>query len=261
VRVFKGRKEKFLNALFMSRKFKDLYDTNCAKLWAGKLSTVCSNFETEKFIYFLKKNLAGKELFARQNVFVDAFETYLGENYPKNIGIFSKLLGPKLEKSKGMFKEGWWLWPLGRYVERHGLENPQVSLGFIYELTQRFTGEFAIRPLIAANPKETMKVMEEWSRDPSVHVRRLSSEGLRTRLPWAQKSFAALKEFKLYKTILSNLKEDPDRFVQKSVANNLNDLFKDDPDKAWEIIEEWESGPCSRETLWIIKHATRNQNE
>ncbi len=53
-----------------------------------------------------------------------------------------------------MFREGWWLWPLGRYVEKNGDIDFSVSMDFIYELTKRFTGEFAIRPLIKKYPKK-----------------------------------------------------------------------------------------------------------
>ncbi|MCC5815447.1 MAG: DNA alkylation repair protein [Leptospira sp.] len=242
----------------MAKKLKDYYDLECAKLWAEKLLSVHKKFDSKGFIIFLKKNLEDNEFLGRQDVFVEAFEIHLGVDYSKNINTFSKLLGPKLDKSEGMFTEGWWLWPVGRYVEKHGLQNVPTSLDFIYELTQRFTGEFAIRPLISADPKKTMKIIEKWSRDKSVHVRRLSSEGLRTRLPWATKSFAALEEFALFKKILTNLKDDPDKFVQKSVGNNINDLFKDHPDKAWEIIREWESDHPSKHTLWIIKHGKRS---
>jgi 3-methyladenine DNA glycosylase AlkC len=55
-----------------------------------------------------------------------------------------------------MFTEGWWLWPVGRYVEKHGIDNTGISFSFIKELTKRFTGEYAIRPLLANKTKETV---------------------------------------------------------------------------------------------------------
>ncbi len=68
----------------------------------------------------------------------------------------------------------------------------------------------------------------------------------------------ALEEFDSYKAILSNLKNDKERFVQKSVGNNLNDLMKEDPEKAHQIIGEWEKDKPGKETKWIIKHGMRN---
>ena len=100
--------------------------------------------------------------------------------------------------------------------------------------------------------------MLKWSKDKNVHVRRLASEGLRIRLPWAKKSFSALEELELYKKILSNLKNDKEKFVQKSVGNNLNDLMKDFPEIANGIIGEWEIDNPGKETLWIINHGKRS---
>jgi 3-methyladenine DNA glycosylase AlkC len=63
----------------------------------------------------------------------------------------------------------------------------KISLNFIKELTKRFTGEYAIRPLLATKPKETIKTTVKWSKDENVHVRRLASEGVRISLPWSKK--------------------------------------------------------------------------
>jgi 3-methyladenine DNA glycosylase AlkC len=193
------------------------------------------------------------------DVFVDAFELYLPKEYEMNINIFEKILGPELQQETGMFSEGWWLWPIGKYVERHGLENVKLSLNFIKELTKRFTGEYAIRTLLANNPKETMRVMLKWSKDENVHVRRLASEGVRICLPWSKKLYAAINEFENYKALLTNLKNDKSKFVQKSVGNNLNDLYKEFPEKANEIIQEWKKEHLSKETLWIINHGLRSK--
>ena len=179
-------------------------------------------------------------------------------SYSGNIKLFSQILGDELETTEGMFIYGWWLWPVGRYVQRHGLENYDASINFIYEMTKRFTGEFAIRALLEAHPKKTIRKMTKWSKDNNVHVRRLSSEGVRIKLPWAKKLSVALDEFEEFKKILTNLKNDEEKFVQKSVGNNLNDLMKEAPDKAYEIIDEWERDNPSKETLWIIKHGKRS---
>ena len=98
-----------------------------------------------------------------------------------------------------------------------------------------------------------------WTKDKSVHVRRLASEGVRTRLPWSPKLYAALEEFERYTEILTNLKDDPEKFVQKSVGTNLNDLFKDAPEKAEFIIEKWRASGTGKAQEWIIKHGMRNR--
>ncbi|MDR2425484.1 MAG: hypothetical protein LBD59_12350 [Prevotellaceae bacterium] len=68
----------------------------------------------------------------------------------------------------------------------------------------------------------------------------------------------AINEFENYKIILTNLRNDKSKFVQKSVGNNLNDLYKEFPEKANEIINEWKTEPLSKETTWIINHGLRS---
>jgi hypothetical protein len=45
---------------------------------------------------------------------------------------------------------GWILWPVGEFVARRGLDQPERALATLHALTQRFTAEFAIRPFIVA---------------------------------------------------------------------------------------------------------------
>ena len=180
-------------------------------------------------------------------------------NYAQKIEAFLNMLGPELAQPEGMFQLGWWLWPVGRYVERYGNEDWRLSLSFLKELTKRFTGEFAIRPLLRAHPGEVMDELIKWTADENVHVRRLASEGVRIRLPWSQKLLTALEEFERYTILLTNLKDDPERFVQKSVGNNLNDLYKEAPQKADFLIAQWEKSGQSKAQQWIIKHGRRNQ--
>lgn len=217
------------------------------------------DFNENAFCHSLIGRLDDKELFARFDCIVDAMQTSMGGDYSKNIQAFFNMLGPELEQSEGMFNFGWWLWPIGRYVERYGNENWILSLAFLKELTKRFTGEYAIRPLLQEHPKEVMDELIEWTTDKNVHVRRLASEGVRIRLPWSQKLFVALDEFERYTTILTRLKDDQEKFIQKSVGNNLNDLYKYAPEKADFIISEWEKTGRSKAQDWIIKHGRRNQ--
>ena len=242
----------------MAKKFKDYYDIECAVLLADKIKAVRPEFKSKSFITMLKDELENKEFLQRQDAFVKAFEVYLPNDYEVIVSIFRQILGPELETTTGMFATGWWLWPVGRYIEHHGIKDFQISITFIYELTKRFTGEFAIRPIIDKWPVEAITVIKGWSKDSNVHVRRLASEGLRIRLPWAKKSIVVLDYFDDYKVVLSNLKSDPEKFVQKSVGNNINDLVKECPDKAKEIITAWQEDNPTKETLWIIKHGLRS---
>ena len=240
-------------------KHKDWYDDNYILDLSSKIHSALPSFDRKAFCDGLIGSLDDKELFARFDSIADVMEKTLESDYSRNIQAFFDILGPEWPKSGGMLNYGYWLWPISRYVERHGNENWSLSLAFLKELTKRFTGEYAIRPLLREHPKEVMDGLITWTSDANVHVRRLASEGVRTRLPWSEKLLVALDEFERYTTILTNLKDDPEKYVQKSVGNNLNDLFKDAPEKARYIIAQWEKTTKSKAREWIVKHGMRNQ--
>lgn len=241
-------------------KFKDYYDLAYAAMLAAKIGAVYQPFNQTGFVAFVaEQKLDAKEFSQRQDLFADALEEYLPHEYTHALKILTVVLGPELQRPEGMFTEGWWLWPVGRFVERHVAQDFDLSVKFIGELTKRFTGEFAMRPLLTQDPARALAVTQSWSKDPNVHVRRLASECLRIRLPWAKKLTVALDYFVDYRLVLENLKHDETRFVQKSVGNNLNDLFKEDAAKAQSAIADWQANNPSQATLWIIKHALRNQ--
>ena len=118
-----------------------------------------------------------------------------------------------------------------------------------------------MRPLLARYPKATMTLLLEWSQDENLRVRRLASECMRIRLPWAKRQTVVLDYFEDFTTILTNLKDDRDKSIQKSVANNLNDLYKENPDKFERILQTWQKEELSPSCAWIIKYASRTKNK
>jgi 3-methyladenine DNA glycosylase AlkD len=56
-------------------------------------------------------------------------------------------------------------------------------------------------------------------------------------------------------SLLENLKNDPSEYVRRSVANNLNDIAKDNPDFVIQIAKQWKG--ISKETESILKHGCR----
>jgi 3-methyladenine DNA glycosylase AlkC len=141
------------------------------------------------------------------------------------------------------------------FVEVHGLEHPDESLEALELFTKYSSSEFAIRPFIIRYEEKTMGRMLAWSKDENHQVRRLSSEGCRPRLPWAM----ALPKYKNDPSpileILKNLKDDESAYVRKSVANNINDITKDNPALALKWSKSWYGK--SQHTDWIIKHGLR----
>lgn len=141
------------------------------------------------------------------------------------------------------------------FVVQHGLDDWDAALPALEHFTQYSSAEFAVRPFIKQDRDRMMQQMLHWSRHENEHVRRLSSEGCRSRLPWAM----ALPEFKRDPApilqILLNLLQDNSLYVRKSVANNLNDIAKDHPDILIDLVSE-KLGSHSH-TDWILKHASR----
>jgi 3-methyladenine DNA glycosylase AlkC len=147
-----------------------------------------------------------------------------------------------------------------------GLQHFEASMKLQYEITQRFTAEFSIRAFLNAHPEATYARLVEWSVDPSPHVRRLVSEGSRPRLPWAPR----LRHFQQDPTpvlaLLERLKDDPELYVRRSVANNLNDIAKDHPDVVLDVCRRWLDevrAPAGAEApalhrQWIVSHALRS---
>jgi 3-methyladenine DNA glycosylase AlkC len=146
----------------------------------------------------------------------------------------------------------------GLDAEHNGGKDPfEVSMRAQYELTRRFTAEFSMRPYLIRWPERTLARLMEWTRDPDPNVRRLCSEGARPRLPWAMRIPAFVKDPRPALPILEALKDDPELYVRRSVANHIGDIAKDHPALAFEICERWVNG-ASAERKWIIRHAVRH---
>lgn len=244
----------------MAKKFKDYYNLAYARLISSKIQQVRPDFPSEKFCAHTGRSIRGKEFGARVEVFALALKESLGGSYRENLELFFEILGPPLKTHTGMFTEGWWLWPIGRYIEREAPKNPKnlaLSLRFIEELTRRFTGEFAIRPLLEQKPERVLRQMQKWTGHSCVHVRRLSSEGIRVHLPWAKK----LDLYPSYQAecldVLESLIAAPEKFVQKSVGNNINDLYRAHPMIAESFVERWRNS-ADKHTQWILRHGQRS---
>ncbi len=141
------------------------------------------------------------------------------------------------------------------FVEIHGTDDPDASLPALEVITRWSSAEFAVRPFLIRYPERMYAQMLEWSRHPSPLVRRLSSEGIRPRLPWGMGVPALKRDPSPVLPILENLKNDPSETVRRSVANNLNDISKDHPALVLDIAGRWLGQ--SPETDWIVRHASR----
>jgi 3-methyladenine DNA glycosylase AlkC len=233
----------------LAEPLKAMYDGLFLEQFASLLKTAWSPFDA---ILFAERVRDGDweqlELKARTRKITEALGASLPQAYDEALAVLYQID----EKCTGL---PFIIFP--DFVEVFGLE-PQsweLSLDALERFTKYSTSEFAIRAFILKDPQRMAKQMLVWADHPNEHVRRLASEGIRPRLPWAQ----ALPLFKRDPSpivpILEKLKCDPSLYVRKSVANNLNDIAKDHPELVIAIAKAWIGNDAK--TDWIIRHGCR----
>ncbi len=234
----------------MAALLKELYNTEYIDLLSIQLSLAYPTFKKKSFISeVFSSEWGGLELKQRMRHIVISLHQHLTQEYHQNIEILKKVFS-EINYSYGLenmiFQD---------FVEVYGLNHFKISMNALAHFTINSSSEFAIRRFILKYPDESMAQMREWAYSENEHIRRLASEGSRPRLPWA----IALHEFKKEPAkvlvILEILKDDESRYVQKSVANSINDISKDNPDVVKKLVTSWLGESKSRD--WICKHGSR----
>lgn len=209
---------------------------------------------------FLKESLAGLEeleLTARGRRLAEALRRHLPSRFPEAAKILIASLGPEFRTSSDFGMAPFRYLPHVFYVGTYGLDHFEPSMKAQYELTKRFTAEWSIRGFLVRHREATLERLADWSGDRNVHVRRLVSEGTRPRLPWAPRLRDFQRDPRPVLRLLERLKDDLERYVQRSVANNLNDIGKDHPDIAADVCRRW-SDAATPGRAWIVGHALRS---
>ncbi len=232
------------------------FGANLAELLSDKINEVYKDFNKKDYIKAIRTNCGTLTYTQRIELHAEKLKLYLPKSYKSAVKILMSILGEENKKETGMFKEFYWILPIGKYIEKYGLENLDISISAIEEITKRNTGEYAIRPFIRKYPEEVLAVMKKWAKSENFHLRRLASEGLRPKLPWATKLDIFTDDPTPVFKILELLKEDEILFVKKSVANHLTDYLKVNRDPTVKLIEKWNASD-NLHTKWIIKRATR----
>jgi 3-methyladenine DNA glycosylase AlkC len=230
---------------------------------ASHLQRAWRGFDSAGFVAAAGAGLDALEMKARAMQIASALEATLPADFDRAAGIVERALAPPWPDDRlgsddplrdGL--EGWALWPVGEFVARRGLAQPARALQVLHALTQRFSAEFAIRPFIVAHPQTVFATLQAWITDPSVHVRRLVSEGSRPRLPWGLQLKALVADPSPTLSLLAALQDDPSAYVRRSVANHLNDIAKDHPERVVRWVETHLPGaPAPRRAL--LRHACR----
>ncbi len=241
----------------MAEPLKNGFGPAVPKRIAATITAVHPRFDTRGFLSAALDGFEALELMPRARHITAALRRFLPDDYARAAEILIDSLGPQPARGAGNSLPPFFYLPHVFYVAAHGLEHFELSMRAQYELTQRFTAEFSIRPYLIHHQQRTLKTLECWSTDDSVHVRRLVSEGTRPRLPWAVRLPAFQRDPRPVLALLERLKDDPELYVRRSVANNLNDIGKDNPAALIATAAHWlKNAPAPRAAL--VRHALRS---
>lgn len=247
----------------MAEAFKNLLNPGLVELAARHLGAAGRGFKPRRFLEQALPGLEGLEMKARAMRIADALEAALPADFEAAAeAIESALAPPHPGEDVGQIAcgeaglAGWIVWPLGEFVARRGLDQPERALDCLHALTQRFSAEFALRPFLVRHPERSFERLYAWCGDASFHVRRLCSEGSRPRLPWGLRLTALVRDPSPTEPILRALLDDPSAYVRRSVANHLNDIAKDHPERVVAWVEEHLPG-AGPERRRLLEHAGR----
>jgi 3-methyladenine DNA glycosylase AlkC len=224
---------------------------------ARMIKEVDSTFDEDAFLTDALVGYQGLELTPRAWQIAQALGRHLPQDYERAVETLVTSLGPKLQDAELTGMDVFIYLPHVFFVAKFGVGHFEASMRAQYELTRRFTAEYSIRVFLERYPQRTLARLREWAADSNVHVRRLVSEGTRPRLPWAPRLRAFQDDPQPVLELLELLKDDPELYVRRSVANNLNDIGKDNPAALIETCRHWLRG-ATPERYWLIRHALRS---
>jgi len=236
------------------KKFKDWFDEEAVDRLAEQFSSSWEGFDTERFRNVAASGLEQLEMSGRVDQIAGALAEVLPDDRDAALEILSSSL-PLILPDCDAVTDGWLQWPLGAFIAAYGTDHVDTAFSAMIELTQRFSSEFAIRPFVLSDPLGTIARLQKLTTHASPHVRRWCSEGIRPRLPWGGNIPSFIEDPTPLWPILEALRADPELYVRRSVANNLNDISKDHPEDVLRHCQSWWGE--SDETDHMIRHALR----
>lgn len=238
----------------MATPLKDVYSPQFFSAFAQVLQKVLPSLNQEEFKHqIFADGWENKELKQRMRHTAQVLHHFLPRHFPAAAGLILQTI-ERLKAERFPVRHVEFMF-FPDYVELYGLEDWETSVQAMEQITQFISCEFAVRPFLLEYPEQMMAQLLAWSQHEHHAVRRFASEGCRPRLPWAMALPFLKKDPSPILPILENLKADPSEFVRRSVANNLNDISKDNPDLVLELLARWK-GQCP-ETDWVVKHGCR----
>jgi 3-methyladenine DNA glycosylase AlkC len=115
-----------------------------------------------------------------------------------------------------------------------------------------------VRPHVAADIERAIKLLGPWVYEESPYLRRFATEATRPRGVWCAHIERLKEDPRLGLPLLNPLRADPQKYVQDSVSNWLNDAAKSKPDWVRDLVEGWADGCDDTNTLRICRRAVRS---
>lgn len=242
----------------MEEKFmlREVLNNNNIEQLSNRILKTWNKFNKKAFITEIERELNNLSFGDRSKLICEKLKQYLPDSYEKALNILINSLQKELVGNEMPKNEDFIIMPQCLFVSKYGLEHFDISINALYEMTKRFTAEGDIRYFILKYPEKTEYILLKWAEDKNFHVRRLASEGSRPRLPLGIRLPNYQKNPSPVIKILEKLKKDPELYVRRSVANNLNDISKDNPKIVTDLLKIW-SKDKSEEMRWLIKHSLR----
>ena len=239
--------------------FRNVYNPEIVHQLALRLKKEYSKFDINGFVDDFTIQYKPLKLMERSHLITKNLIHYLPQDFKHSVDVLLNILGPELDKTSLTGFEGFIVVPQTMFIVERGMDEQHflLSMKALYEMTKRFSSENAMRFFLLKHEKKTLEILHVWVNDPNVHVRRLVSECTRPRLPWACRLLNYQKNPQPVLELLEKLKFDNELYVRRSVANNLNDITKDNPDIVVEVLKRW-SKTNDKGVLWLVKHAARS---
>ena len=238
-------------------KLRDVFGPKNVGVLAQSIKRVWPAFDSAGFAGAATAGFQDLNFGARSLAIQEALHAFLPPDFEKACLILIEALGPELRDEGTTDWDAFIIMPQCGFVSEYGRDHFDLSMRALYEMTKRFSAEGHLRTFLEVDYEKTMRLLHEWTQDPSPHVRRLVSEGTRPRLPLAARIPRFVREPRPVIALLLKLRDDPSLYVRRSVANNLNDIAKDHPDLVVETLKSWRAQP-GPELEWIVRHATRS---
>lgn len=235
---------------------RDVFNERVVDQLAADLARVWSGFDAPGFSRAVNSRLTDLSFSGRAALIRDTLWEYLPKDFPRALEIILKALPPEIAADELNGYEGFIVMPQNDFVAKYGLDHYELSMRALYQMTKRFSAEGAIRAFLLKYPERTLTILSDWAGDENPHVRRLVSEGTRPRLPWTMQLKPFIEDPRPVLRLLEKLKTDPVLMVRRSVANNLNDIAKDNPDLVVATLRRW-SRIEDEGMQWLIHHAAR----